>query len=205
MKFTAVLLAGGASQRMGRDKAALTFGVQKLWQRQIDTLLACAPVEVLISGRFDGPWRGTNLRVIEDGVEGGGPLRGIATALDEAVTDLLLVLAVDMPLMDSKFLLNLLSVAKEAGVVPFLGGRFEPLAAVYPLDVHPLAQYHLTNREYSLQSFVRAGVEQQLLQVRQVAVEEEPYFTNVNTFEELDRLLQTYPPAPPGHSATRCR
>jgi molybdopterin-guanine dinucleotide biosynthesis protein A len=38
MTLTAVLLAGGESRRMGRDKAAIVFRGQLLWQRQIELL-----------------------------------------------------------------------------------------------------------------------------------------------------------------------
>ena len=46
MKISAVLLAGGESRRMGKDKATLFFGGKPLWQIQLELLRKLEPSEI---------------------------------------------------------------------------------------------------------------------------------------------------------------
>src|SRR5205823_5696774 len=101
--FSAVLLAGGASRRMGMDKALLRApdgdsSPQLLWQRQLQTLRALEPAEILISGP-PRPGFPAGVPCIRDRLPGCGPLGGLATCLARVATPWLLVLAIDLPLM----------------------------------------------------------------------------------------------------------
>src|SRR5260221_14708053 len=92
--FSAALLAGGQSSRMGTDKAEIELDGQPLWQRQLDKLRATDAVEVFISGRCTGPYAGSEFEIVEDRVADAGPLAGLEAALRHASHDWLLVLAV---------------------------------------------------------------------------------------------------------------
>lgn len=181
MRFSAVLLAGGKSKRMGRDKALLEIHGQPLWQRQLETLRALQPEQLFLSG----PSR-EGMQSIEDEVEGGGPLAGVASAFHHCTTPLLLVLAVDLPRMKTAYLQALLSDCQEGkGVVPRSSQFFEPLAAVYPVAAASLADEHLRRGDLSMQTFVRAALRAELLVERRVAEEEHELFTNLNTPADL--------------------
>ena len=56
MRCSAVLLAGGRSSRMGQDKAFLEIAGQMLWRRQIETLRALSPEQLMISGPPREAW-----------------------------------------------------------------------------------------------------------------------------------------------------
>ena len=79
--FAAVLLAGGGSHRMGRDKALLPLPDGRLlWERQWEVLDALEPAEWFVSGS----WRGglpADLPWLADDFPRPGPLAGIAPAL----------------------------------------------------------------------------------------------------------------------------
>ena len=79
--FSAVLLAGGKSTRMGRDKAAVLVEGRELWARQLDTLRRTGAGELFISGFSDGPYAAAGLSIIADENVGFGPLGGIVAAL----------------------------------------------------------------------------------------------------------------------------
>jgi molybdopterin-guanine dinucleotide biosynthesis protein A len=133
MKFSAVILAGGRSQRMGRDKAMLNIDGKSLLTRQMDLVHQRGPEELFISGRPGVNYAVPGCVVLHDGFADAGPLGGIERALGRVRSPLLLVLAVDMPEMTAEILGDLASQCTDSrGAVPRVGGRCEPLAAFYP-------------------------------------------------------------------------
>src|SRR5205807_2568449 len=116
MSHAAVLLAGGKSSRMGRDKAALLVRGEPLWRHQLATLRATEPAEFFISGKCDGPFAGCEVEILADEFPDCGPLGGIATALRRCASERLLVLAVDMPAMTAAFLRMLLDESQRTGM-----------------------------------------------------------------------------------------
>jgi len=57
MSISAMLLAGGESRRMSKDKATLLFGGKPLWQIQLELLCKLEPAEIFVSARADPVWR----------------------------------------------------------------------------------------------------------------------------------------------------
>src|SRR4029077_13078519 len=135
MSISAVLLAGGASRRMGRDKATMVFRSKPLWQIQLDLLRKLAPAEILISARSDPPWRPKEMEFIADDAPSRGPLSGLAVALAKMHGSHLLALAIDMPFMNPTYLGSLCErIEPGRGVLPMIQNRAEPLAAIYPAE-----------------------------------------------------------------------
>ncbi len=133
------VLAGGASRRMGRDKAALPVAGRPMIERAVAALAAGCHEVVVVTARDQTPDGGC--RVVPDRRPSCGPLGGLETALAEARDggyDAVAVLAVDLPLVDAQGVEALLA-AREADV-PVAASRtgippFEPLCAVYPVGV----------------------------------------------------------------------
>lgn len=187
--FSAVLLAGGESKRMGRDKAFLEFDSVPLWRRQMATLQALNPNTIFIAGRLQGEALGTNCEIVADARENAGPLAGLVGALRRCATPLLLALAVDLPGMNADYLRGLIDAsAEKIGVVPKSPAGFEPLAAVYPQAALPLAESRLRAGDYALQDFVAACVAENLLTERPIRPGEERFFHNLNTPADLSAI-----------------
>ncbi len=96
--ITLAILAGGAGRRMGISKSLLQVGDKPILDYLLEeiawpgpTLLVTAP------GRESPPGHDRFTREIVDPIAGGGPLRGVLTALENVRTPLLVVLTVDMP------------------------------------------------------------------------------------------------------------
>lgn len=129
--LTGLVLAGGASRRMGADKAVLDVGGRPL-VHHVARRLAAVCVDVLVAPgarRLDDlPWR-----QVADHDAGQGPLAGIIGGLAVTPTPLLAVVAVDMPDVDATLLASLADVwdGVAAAVVPVVAGRPQPLHAVY--------------------------------------------------------------------------
>jgi molybdopterin-guanine dinucleotide biosynthesis protein A len=183
MRCSAVLLAGGKSSRMGRDKALLELGGRPLWQHQLDTLRQLSPDQLLLSG----PSR-DGIEGIADEVKDAGPLAGIAAALRQSTSSLLVVLAVDLPSMTADFLRSLLAQCEKGrGIVPSSRERFEPLAAVYPFSCASLAADALRRGEFSVQDFVQRALDQRYLHEREISPNEKWLFQNLNKPEDYER------------------
>ena len=186
MPLTAVILAGGESRRMGRDKALVEFEGKAMWRRQLRLLQALEPIEILVSGPRRAEFPAT-LRSIEDAGPSRGPLAGLATALQAAKAGLVLVVAIDLPLMTTEFLESLRVQSRPGrGVVPFVieaesGKKFyEPLAAIYPRECLATAERHLAGTDWSMQSFVRDAVTSGLLVGSEIPPMARPMFRNMN-------------------------
>jgi molybdopterin-guanine dinucleotide biosynthesis protein A len=127
------VLTGGASRRMGRDKARLPWrGVTLVeW-------IASQVSEAVGSATLVGaPGRYTDLGLpgIHEDYSGSGPLSGIEAALRHSPFALNLIVACDMPFLTAEFLRGLAEAAVVAGAdvcaTVNAGGEPEPLCAVY--------------------------------------------------------------------------
>jgi molybdopterin-guanine dinucleotide biosynthesis protein A len=188
--FSAVLLAGGKSSRMGRDKAGILVDGRPLWERQLGILRRLGPAELFISGKPDGPYADAGLEIVPDLTPGCGPLSGLEASFRYATQPLVLVLAIDLPAMTAEFLSRLLSFAGagDGGVIPRLDGRFEPLAAIYSRACLPLVQERLHSGDFSMRGFVREAIACQLVIPWELPPVDATCFVNVNTPADLDGL-----------------
>jgi molybdopterin-guanine dinucleotide biosynthesis protein A len=174
---------------MGHDKAQLAYAGTPLWRHQWNTLGRTGPAHRFLSVAEDPGFSVDPGCVVIDRVVNAGPLGGLEAALARCEEPLLLVLAVDLPLMDAGYLAGLLEQCRpETGCVPVLGDRYEPLAAVYPGSLLSRVRAFLADRRYALRDLVKEGVGAGLLKPVPVAPREAPLFTNVNTPEEWARL-----------------
>ncbi|HIJ67272.1 MAG TPA: NTP transferase domain-containing protein [Planctomycetes bacterium] len=131
-KATAIIMAGGDSRRLGRDKCMLEVAGQPMIKHIYDQL---GPnfSEILISSNDKLKYDFTGARVVPDRVAGQGPLMGIASAIEVSANDINFVMACDIPRVDTFLMRRMLRECRDFdGAVPRLGGfRYEPLFAVY--------------------------------------------------------------------------
>ncbi len=131
--FTGFVLAGGASRRMGVNKAKLLLGDETAVERQVRLLRrVCRSVAVLgLPASFDV----LGVAVVPDEVADRGPLGGLYTGLFRTRTELNLFLGCDLPFVDARFLYFLCRRAlagRAEAIVPISpDGRLQPLCAIY--------------------------------------------------------------------------
>jgi molybdenum cofactor guanylyltransferase len=189
MKISGVLLAGGESRRMGKDKATLLFRGQPLWQIQLALLRSLDLEELFISARTDPLWRPPDMQFVADEPPSRGPLSGLAISLAGMRGTHLLALAVDMPFMSEIFLRSLCNqIESGRGVLPMIGDRAEPLTAIYPADAHADLVEALSGTEFSLQGLTKKLVKEGKLRALNIAKEEEMLFRSLNDPADLSRL-----------------
>ncbi len=181
LQFSAAVLAGGRSSRMGMDKAFLRVGNDLLIERQLQCLRESGAAELLISGRTDVDYSSFPAKVVRDGQPDAGPLAGVAAALKASSWGLVFVLAVDMPRMTAAMIAKIHSRCKDAvGCVPFDDHGFQPLGAMYPVGLLPVAEYQLQIGRYSMHEFVERAISEGFIDTLQLDSAECTQFTNMN-------------------------
>jgi molybdopterin-guanine dinucleotide biosynthesis protein A len=192
MNISAVLLAGGESRRMGRDKATLLFHGRPLWEIQFDLLRTLQPEEIFVSARTDPPWRPSGVQFVSDEPPSRGPLSGLSATLARISTNHLLALAIDMPLMTGNYLRLICNLVEPGrGVLPMIGNRAEPLVAIYPKGAGIEFTAALSGSDFSLQSLTKKLVETGKLNVVNVLEEEGKFFRNFNDFGDFEQPVGT--------------
>lgn len=176
--WTGVVLAGGRSSRMGRDKAMLPWQGLPLIEHAMELLTQAGAARVVVSGdypRYAG---------IVDSVPGCGPLGGLSSAAAQLPDGNLLVLPVDMPCLSVRMLRALVEAPAAAGV--HFHGQMLPM------------RMHLdTTSRACLSRLLAAGPAQRSLRALQqelgflqidAAMEDMPALLNCNTPQQWEQI-----------------
>ncbi len=150
MNFTAIILAGGQSRRMGSNKALLSYHGKPLIQYSIDLALQFTNQILISANNRDLDYLG--YPVIRDFFPVKAPLAGIHAGLRVSATDWNLVLTCDMPNV-SKGLTDLLLTSLDDNlrmVVPQHDGFLEPLCGFYHRDLISLIENNIAAGKLSL-------------------------------------------------------
>jgi len=138
--FSTIVLAGGASSRMGSPKALLRFGEETLIERVARRLAdVSAEVIVVVGPHVPLPALPGGVRAVQDDRPLQGPLAGIFYGLRAASTDLCFVCGCDHPFLTPAVAQLLVGRAERDGAVAVWDGREQPLVAAYRRGVAEIA------------------------------------------------------------------
>jgi molybdopterin-guanine dinucleotide biosynthesis protein A len=150
LALSAAILAGGASSRMGRNKALLELEGVRLIERVLARLEPLTD-DILLSTNEPEPYaflRG-RVRFVPDAAGlGQGPLAGIASTLAAARHPRLLVVAADMPFLNPRLLQYLASLDPPVEITaPVIdtNGLPEPLHTIYSKTILPIVEAQLAS------------------------------------------------------------
>jgi molybdenum cofactor guanylyltransferase len=194
VSLAGVVLAGGESRRMGRDKANLPFpgssgGTGSTMVEHVVGILGqrCEPVFVMAAQ--GQPLPALDVRIIRDELRGLGPLpataRGLRAAAEAGVRHAF-VCAVDMPFLAVELIGDLARRAVETGaevVLPW-DGQDHYLAAVYRTDLAERAATLVAAGGRSMRALVDVS------DTQRVVLPDSRALTNVNTDAELRALVR---------------
>jgi molybdenum cofactor guanylyltransferase len=151
MRKGAIILCGGRSSRMGRDKATLPFGPELMLERVVRLLhdaRSLSSILVVAAPNQALPALPADVIIARDPAEFRGPLQGLATgliALGERA-DAVYVTGCDVPLLVPAFVDRMFELLGDYDVVvPFDGQHHHSLAAVYHPRVLPHIQQLLAS------------------------------------------------------------
>ena len=189
--MAAIIVAGGKSRRMGRDKNLVEFDGEPLLSRAVNNVSALFS-EVIIVTNQSIPLEVTGAKVVRDTVANQGPLGGIGTGLKESSYETNFVLAVDMPFADPRVIRYLAGLTGQADiVVPRTDSGLEPLFAFYSKRCIPAIEEVLGRGERKVAAiFPRLNVwivgKSELAHLEGAEVT----FINVNTSHDLEQAEQ---------------
>lgn len=161
MFSTAVILAGGASRRMGFDKQTLSFDGRPLIERTVELFRELFDDIVIVTDRPQ-LYRDKKVRVVSDVFPGCGPMAGIHAGLLQSKSLFVYVIGCDMPYPEPNYI-NLMKRKLESAAANSVAGCMmrrdtgclEPLNAFYNVALTDAMARSLENGERSLQSFCR--------------------------------------------------
>jgi molybdopterin-guanine dinucleotide biosynthesis protein A len=126
------ILVGGASRRMGTDKATLPLGSQTVLEKIASELKAATSSVTLVGARHE--YDAVSLLNVPDLHQSWGALGGIHTALSAATTDWIIVLACDLPFVTRRLFERLKTLIDEGvdAIIPVQpDGRPQPVCSLY--------------------------------------------------------------------------
>ena len=187
--MTCVVLAGGKSKRLGRDKMREIVGKEAVIQRVVRQVSPLSSEVLLVTAPGQSFPPGLPGKVVYDIYPGAGSLGGLYTGLVYAASFHSLVVASDMPFLNKALLQRLLELAPGYDVViPRWNGYLEALHAVYSKDCLGPIERLIARGELKILEFFP------LVKVRYLEEDEinrlDPKrlsFFNINTQEDLER------------------
>ncbi|MGI9061004.1 MAG: molybdenum cofactor guanylyltransferase [Ktedonobacteraceae bacterium] len=197
--ISCIILAGGRSKRMGKDKALLPLpGHEQItFVDHAATLLATVGREVLLVARDATSALDyvslAHVRIVTDQVPDQGPLMGLYSGLSamHPATTHALVVAVDMPFVQPTLLTYLFTqLQTDAILMPVVQSAPQVLLAVYPRSILPIVEECLRQGRHDLRALLKVAPVSYIeeAQLRQVDPQLRS-FVNVNTPEELQAIL----------------
>ena len=197
--ITGIILAGGRSSRMGKNKALLPLpGNQTVtFVEHLASLLAPCCADVLVVAHDQAHAAGymlPGMRIVYDKMPGYGPLIGLHSGLGEIHTQHALVVAVDMPFVQPPLLSFLISQAQalppDALLVPLVNNIPQVLLAVYPRSVLPVIEDRIKQGRRDPRGLLESAPVHYIEEAQLRLVDPQlRSFINVNTPGELQELM----------------
>lgn len=184
MKITGIILAGGKSSRMGKDKGLLTLNGKPMVQHVIDALKPITSEIIIISN--NRTYKKFGFPVYEDIIKEKGPVGGIYTGLYHSQTEINFCISCDAPFVSSDFIEWLIEKSEDNTItLPMHREKIHQMIGLYPRTVLPIFKSSTEN------NLLKLGNVNREIGCRIINIEEEyanfneSIFSNINTRLEL--------------------
>jgi len=184
-EITGIILAGGASSRMGKDKGLCEFNGKSLVTYAIEALLPICDT-ILISSNNIENYQKFGFDVVVDEHKGIGPIGGIYSSLSRSATQHNLVISCDTPFLNTKLLEYVLENSNAYDiVVPEHGNSYiEPLAGYYSTSIISVLEDAIKAKDFKLMNLFNK-VKFKTIKVDSISGYSNNLFKNLNTPSDL--------------------
>ena len=187
---TAVILAGGKSRRMGRDKLRLTYGGETLLALAVRRFSAVFD-RVYLSVGDPEKYPEIDCERVVDLYPGCGPMAGLQAALRRTPDEGVFLAAADLPFADPLAAQRLISLCGDCAAALLLDedGRFEPTFGYYKKELLPEAERLLAAGQYKMLALFDCASLRRVRREELGALWREGMLDNVNYPEDYERLI----------------
>lgn len=187
--FTALILAGGKSSRMGSDKGLVEINGKKMVEHILDVVKTLADEILIVSNNHD--YKNFGYPVVEDEYKECGPLGGLHAGLKNSKSEWNFVIACDLPSLTKDFLSFLVSKVEDANAIaPVHGSETEPLCAMYHKSALPKIESLLLKKDFKMQN-VLSCLDTKFIKVPESRFDASIIFQNINTSKDLINISLT--------------
>lgn len=189
--ITGVILAGGKSSRMGKNKSLLRIGNQTIIER-ISDLMKSIFSEVIIITNSPDEYKFLNIPIFEDIYKWKGPLAGIHSALVHSTTEKIFVLSCDVPLMSKEMIEYIIEYKSDKPIIFCeAAGYHQPLVGVYSKVILSEVENFISTTEVSDKSFHHflKSVEAEIIHPEKLSFYKDELFFNVNRPEDYHKIV----------------
>jgi molybdopterin-guanine dinucleotide biosynthesis protein A len=158
MAVTGIILCGGKSTRLGRNKAMEKIGGVPLIERVMNRLTPITSKIILVTNKGNDNFSTVkNVEIVNDIHPDKGPLSGIYTGLYYSGNVANIVVACDMPFLNTQLLEHMTKLLPsfDAIVPRWPNGQIEPLHAVYSISCLPKIRVNLEEEQVSVNKFLK--------------------------------------------------
>jgi molybdopterin-guanine dinucleotide biosynthesis protein A len=194
MDVTGIILAGGKSLRFGRNKAVETIAGMTLIERVVKHLLLITDKIILVTNGGNNDFAEIkSIESITDIYPGKGPLGGIYTGLHSSHTGANIVVACDMPFLNTPLLEHMVNLLTgyDAVIPRWTNHQIEPLHGIYSINCLPVMKKCLENNRLSISECLK---EMQVLYLDEKEFSQfDPEFLsffNINSQADIDLLTK---------------
>jgi molybdopterin-guanine dinucleotide biosynthesis protein A len=192
---SAVILCGGKSSRMGFDKCTIKVNNKLLIEIIAEQLEKVFENIIFLSNDLER-FKDSKYMVIKDIIANSGPIGAIYTALKQASSKYVFIIACDMPIINIayiKYMMELIKSENIEGVVSCNSKYIEPLYAFYSIDMISTFERELKNNNFKLLDVIKNS--------KMRYIEEEKWreyckgmdiFTNLNYQSDLNVLKNIF-------------
>lgn len=189
--ITGVILAGGKSSRMGKNKSFLKLGNQTIIERIAELMKSIFNDVVIITNTPD-EYKFLDLPLYEDIYKWKGPLAGVHSALTHSTTEKIFVLSCDVPLMTKEMIEYIVEYKTDKPVVYCeAAGYHQPLVGVYSKEILGEIEKFLTESEISDKSFHQflKNIDAEIIHPENLPFYRDEIFFNVNRPEDYEMIF----------------
>lgn len=179
-----VVLSGGKSSRMGKDKGLILYRGKPLVS-YILTVLSMHADAVYIS-TDNNEYRIFGYPLIADQIPGIGPIGGIYSSFKQVSADGYIFSACDIPELAQDIILQMIKASEKVDIV-FLkpsSGKPQPLPLFLGQKTFPLIQQMVDEQKYKLQDIITEAIQIGGFKLNQISLSEE--LKNINSPSDLD-------------------
>ena len=182
--ITGIILSGGKSSRMGREKGLSVLKNKPLIEYSVQVLKQVC--DKIIISTNTGHYNYLRFPVIKDEITSIGPIGGLYSCLKASETEDNFVLSCDMPLISVELINYIIQNKKNyQAVIPIFGKYAEPLCAYYRKDAESILNNFIERKDYKIQNVIKKLKYKFLKIDNSLEFYHQKLFANVNTHDDL--------------------